>query len=358
MAKDDFESYLKARAAFIDTKIKEYLQVRSSDQYIETLLGKSLYKYNNEAITESVLKPAWYLLELGGKRWRPVLMLLIMEALGKNPDDYVEFSVIPEVVHNATLVHDDIEDSSETRRGAPSVHVKYGIDVALNLGDFLFYFPVVALLDSKKLSMEVKNKMLSIYAREMLRVTIGQGTDIAWHKGLVDSSKITQDNYLEMVYDKTGVLARMACQMAGALCGADDKMTEDLGLFGATIGVAFQLQDDVLNLYESKVASSKGGVGDDITEGKITMLVIHTLRSADAKDSGRLTEILGMHTRDKALIDEAIAIITKYKAREYSERLQEKIVKDAWSRIEKKLKESPAKDRLKQLTEFLVQRNK
>ena len=347
MAKDDFESYLKARAAFIDTKIKEYLQVRSSDQYIETLLGKSLYKYNNEAITESVLKPAWYLLELGGKRWRPVLMLLIMEALGKNPDDYVEFSVIPEVVHNATLVHDDIEDSSETRRGAPSVHVKYGIDVALNLGDFLFYFPVVALLDSKKLSMEVKNKMLSIYAREMLRVTIGQGTDIAWHKGLVDSSKITQDNYLEMVYDKTGVLARMACQMAGALCGADDKMTEDLGLFGATIGVAFQLQDDVLNLYESKVASSKGGVGDDITEGKITMLVIHTLRSADAKDSGRLTEILGMHTRDKALIDEAIAIITKYKAREYSERLQEKIVKDAWSRIEKKLKESPAKDRLK-----------
>lgn len=160
MPKDDFESYLKVRAEFINTKIKEYLQVRSSDKYIETLLGKALYKYNNEAITESVLKPAWYLLELGGKRWRPVLMLLIIEALGKNPDDYVEFSVIPEVVHNATLVHDDIEDSSETRRGSPSVHMKYGIDVALNLGDFLFYFPVVALLDSKKLSMETKNRML------------------------------------------------------------------------------------------------------------------------------------------------------------------------------------------------------
>lgn len=358
MAKDDFESYLKVRAEFINTKIKEYLQVRSSDQYIETLLGKALYKYNNEAITESVLKPAWYLLELGGKRWRPVLMLLIIEALGKNPDDYIEFSVIPEVVHNATLVHDDIEDSSETRRGAPSVYVKYGIDVALNLGDFLFYFPVVALLDSKKLSMEVKNKMLSIYTREMLRVTIGQATDIAWHRGLVDSSKITQDNYLEMVYDKTGVLARMASQMAGALCGADDQMVEDLGLFGATIGVAFQLQDDVLNLYESKVASSKGGVGDDITEGKITMLVIHTLRNANQKDKSRLVAILGMHTRDRSLINEAISIITKYKAREYSEKLQETIVKDAWGKIEKKLKPSEAKDRLKQLTEFLILRNK
>ena len=358
MVNDDFESYLKARAEFINTKIKEYLQVRSSDQYIETLLGKALYKYNNEAITESVLKPAAYLLELGGKRWRPVLMLLIIEALGKSPDEYLEFSIIPEVVHNATLVHDDIEDSSETRRGSPSVHVKYGIDIGVNLGDFLFYFPVVALLDSKKLSVEVKNKMLSIYAREMLRVTIGQGTDIAWHRGLVDPSRITEDNYLEMVYDKTGVLARMACQMAGALCGADDKMTEDLGLFGATIGVAFQLQDDVLNLYESKVASSKGGVGDDITEGKITMLVIHTLRNADQKDKSRLTALLGMHTRDRSLINEAISIITKYRAKEYSENLQEKIVKEAWGRIEKRLKKSSAKDRLEQLTEFLIQRDK
>lgn len=358
MAKDDFEEYLKKRADFINMKIREYLEVKSSDQYMGALLGRALYKYNNEAITESVLKPAWYLLSLGGKRWRPVLMLLIIEALGKNPDEYIEFSIIPEVIHNATLVHDDIEDSSETRRGAPAVHVKYGIDVALNLGDFLFFFPVVALLDSKKLSVEVKDKMLSIYAREMLRVTTGQATDIAWHRFSVDSLKITKDNYLEMVYDKTGVLARMACQMAGALCGADDKTIENLGLFGATIGVAFQLQDDVLNLYKSGVSGSKGGVGEDITEGKITMLVIHTLQHANEKDKHRLLEILKMHTRDKGLINEAIAIITKYKAREYSEKLQEKIIREAWNRIDKKLQKSEAKDRLMQLADFMIKRNK
>lgn len=358
MTKDDFESYLKERAEFINTKIREYLEVRSSDQYIETLLGKALYKYNNEAITESVLKPAWYLLGLGGKRWRPILMLLIIEALGKNPDEYIEFAIIPEVVHNATLVHDDIEDDSRTRRGAPAVHIKYGIDVALNLGDFLFYFPVVALLDSKKLSTEVKNKVLSIYVREMLRVTTGQATDIAWHRSMVDPSGITKDNYLEMVYDKTGVLASMACQIAGALCGADDRTIGELGLFGATIGVAFQLQDDVLNLYESRVSHSKGGIGDDITEGKITMLVIHALQNSDEKGRQRLLEILKMHTRDKALINEAIAIITKCKAREYSEKLQEKIVKEAWGRIDKKLPESDAKDRLSQLAEFLIERNR
>jgi geranylgeranyl diphosphate synthase type 3/geranylgeranyl diphosphate synthase type I len=358
MAKGDFEAYLEERAKYIDTKIGEYLENRSTEQYMERLLGKAVYKYNNEAITESLLKPAWYLLGLGGKRWRPTLMLLVMEALGKKPEEYIEFAMIPEVAHNATLVHDDIEDSSATRRGAPAVHMKYGVDVALNLGDFLFYFPVAALLDSKKLAGEVKNKVLSIYIREMLRVTTGQATDIAWHNSLVDPSRITEDNYLEMVYDKTGVLASMACQMAGALCGVSDKMIADLGMFGATIGVAFQLQDDVLNLYESKVSSSKGGVGDDITEGKITMLVLHALQKADGKDGKRLQEILKMHTRDRALIAEAIAIITKSKAREYSERLQEKIVKDAWGRIEKELPESEAKRRLSQLAEFLIERNR
>jgi geranylgeranyl diphosphate synthase type 3/geranylgeranyl diphosphate synthase type I len=358
MANEGFEEYLKKRAGFVDTRIKEYLKAKSSDRYMETLLGRPLYKYNNEAITEGALKPALYLLGLGGKRWRPVLMLLIIEALGKNPDDYVEFSMIPEIIHNATLVHDDIEDNSETRRGSPAVHVKYGIDVAVNLGDFLFYFPVAALLDSRKLSVEAKNRLLSIYVREMLRVTTGQATDIAWHNTLVEPSKITKDNYLEMVYDKTGVLARMACQMAGALCGADERTTEDLGLFGATVGVAFQLKDDILNLYESKVSGSKGGVGDDITEGKITMLVIYTLKHADEKDRRRLLEILKMHTRDRGLIGEAIAIITKCNARDYSERLQEEIVSGAWKRIEGKLKKSEAKERIRQLTDFLIKRDR
>jgi geranylgeranyl diphosphate synthase type I len=358
VAESDFEDYLKERAEFINMKIREYLEAESSDRYIEKLLGRARYKYDNKAITKSLREPSWYLLGLGGKRWRPVLMLLIIEALGKNPEDYLEFTMIPEIIHNATLVHDDIEDDSLTRRGSPAVHVKYGIDVAVNLGDFLYYFPVVALLDSKKLSTEVKSKMVSIYVREMLRVCIGQGTDIAWHKELVNPSEITEGNYLEMVYNKTGVLARMSCQMAGAICGADDKLIEDLGLFGATIGVAFQLKDDVLNLYESKVSGSKGGVGDDITEGKITMLAIYTLQHADKKDRDRLLEILKMHTRERKLIAEAIAIITKYGARDYSEKLQERILSEAWDRIEKRLPESEAKNRIKQLSDFLVKRNR
>ncbi len=357
MTQGDFEEYLKERATFINTKIEEYLTKKSSDQYVEKLLGKAVYKYDNEAITKGILEPSLYLFTLGGKRWRPVLMLLMIEALGGDVKNYVEFSIIPEVIHNATLIHDDIEDGSETRRGAPAVHMKYGLDVANNLGDFLYYFPIVALINSKKLDMKTKDKMLEIYAQEMLRVTTGQAVDIAWHRFLVDPFRITEDEYLEMCYDKTGVLARMACKLAGALCHVDDAMLEKLGIFGATVGVAFQIQDDVLNIYESGVSKSKGGVGDDISEGKITLMVIHVLKVANEKDRNRLTAILKMHTKDKKLIIEAIGIIKRYGAREYVSKTQKKIVTDAWNNIERKLNESDAKTHLKELVDFLINRS-
>lgn len=357
MANNGFDEYLKQRAALIDAKIGEYLKKESSDRYVEKLLGRAGYKYHLEALNKSILEPSWYLLNLGGKRWRPVLMLLIIEALGKDPDYFLEFAMVPEIIHNATLVHDDIEDGSETRRGAPSVYIKYGLDVATNLGDFLFYFPVVALLDSKKLSMETKNKFLSIYAREMLRVTTGQATDIAWHNFSVDPLTVTEENYLQMVYDKTGVLARMAGKLAGVLCEADDETVDALGQFGATIGVAFQLQDDVLNIYASGVAASKGGVGEDITEGKITLLVIRAMQKATQKDKERLLEILRMHTKDKELIKEAISIIDRYDSKTYVVGMQKKIVTDSWNRIDKILPESDAKKRIKELADFLIKRS-
>jgi geranylgeranyl pyrophosphate synthase len=357
MANETFEDYLKDEAAYIDAKLEEYLAKESSDRYIGKLLGRAGYKYDHHALSKAIFEPAWYFLKLGGKRWRSVLMLLVMEALGKNPEDYIEFSIVPEVIHNATLMHDDIEDGSETRRGSPAMHIKYGLDVANNLGDFLYFFPVVALLDSKKLTTETKNKFLSIYVREMLRVATGQAIDIAWHRFTVDPYSVSEENYLQMVFDKSGVLASMAAQLGGVIAGADDATVKALGKFGATIGVAFQLQDDVLNIYESAVSATKGGVGDDITEGKLTMLVIYTLKHAAKSDSEELLRILKSHTKDKKLISRAIEIIDKYGAKDYIKKLQVQLIKEAWDGIDSKLPESKAKNMLKELAEFLVKRN-
>jgi geranylgeranyl diphosphate synthase, type I len=355
--KQEIIDYIKGRALDVDAKINSYLTDKTSTRYLETLLGRSGYMYDSKALLKAVIEPAKYLLDLGGKRWRPVLMLAVIDAFGKDSNEYLEFSIIPEVVHNATLIHDDIEDRSETRRGSPAVHIKYGVDVALNLGDFMFYFPVVALLDSKKIQKDAKIRLLEIYQKEMLKVTIGQATDIAWHNFLVDPLKVTESEYMQMAYSKTGVLSSMAAKLGAVLGGADEKTTEIFGTFGASIGVAFQLQDDILNVLESGVSESKGGVGDDITEGKITLLTIYTLAKADEQDRKRLVEILKMHTTDKTLIGEAIKILNKYGAIDYAKNLEQKLISDAWVNVDKMIPESKAKDTLKSMTEFLINRS-
>lgn len=355
--KEQIVNYIKERALSIDKNIGDYLSDKTSVRYLETLLGRSGYKYDAKAIDGAIIAPAKYLFALGGKRWRPVLMLTIIDALGKNSNDYVEFSIIPEVIHNATLIHDDIEDNSEMRRGAPAVHMKYGVDVALNLGDFMFFFPTVALLDSQKLTTETKIRLLDVYQREMLRVTIGQATDIAWHNFLVDPLGVSESEYMQLAYSKTGVLSSMAAKLGAILGGADDKTVQTIGKFGATIGVAFQLQDDILNVSESGVSESKGGVGDDITEGKITLLTIYTISKADKNDRDRLVEILRMHTRDRDLIKEAIGIMKKYNAEEYAKELEFTLMKEAWAEVNKVIPDSDSKKILKSLAEFLINRS-
>ncbi len=350
-------TYLEENAKAINKELETYLKRKSSERYVETLLGRSGYEYDNEALTKSVLEPAWYLLDQGGKRWRPVLCLLVIESLGKNPKDYIEFSIIPEVIHNATVIHDDIEDNSDMRRGSPAVHKKFGIDVANNLGDFMYFFPMRALVDSKKLDSDIKNRALSFYIREMTRVSIGQAVDIAWHCGFVDRLSINESKYLEMVHDKTGALSRFACELGAVVGGADDGLVERFGRFGATIGIAFQIQDDILNIYESDLSKNKGGIGDDISEGKMTLLVIHALGSANDVDRKRLVEILSMHTKDKDLIREGIGIITKYGSREHAEGIAVGLVDSAWKELDKALPESEAKARIKELAEFLIKRS-
>lgn len=353
---EDITDYIGRRAKEIEIKIIEYLTKTNSERYIKTIMGRSGFTLDGEALNKSIMEPALYLLSAGGKRWRPVLMLLVIEALGKDSNDFIEFSIIPEIAHNATLVHDDIEDGSVKRRNVDCVHIKYGVDVAINLADFMYYFAPVALMETKKLKPELRYKLLSTNDREMLRVSIGQAVDIAWHNALVSPLSVTEDNYLQMVFDKTGALARMAALFGGILGGASDELTEKLGKFGATIGVAFQIQDDLLNITESGVATTKGGLGEDITEGKITLAVIHALQNLSKKESERLVEILTMHTKDQKLIKEAITLILKPNTQEYLVKIQEKLVTEAWTGIEPNLKQSDAKNKLREFAEFLIKR--
>jgi geranylgeranyl diphosphate synthase, type I len=149
----------------------------------------------------------------------------------------------------------------------------------------------------------------------------------------------------------------MAAKLGAALAEADDNTIDTLGKFGSSIGVAFQLQDDLLNITENQLSVNKGFIGEDITEGKVTLMVIHALSKANEQDKKRLEEILAMHTKDQEIINEAIAIIKKYGAIEYVKELEYTLVKDAWANVEKRLNDSEPKKKLKAMVEYLIDRS-
>jgi len=345
------------KAPLIDQAIEKYIPRKLSKDSILFEIVSPKYSYNLEAINKAIAEPVWEILDRGGKRWRPSLFLLICEALGKRAEDYLDFAIIPEVIHNGTLIIDDIEDSSELRRGKPCTYKIYGVDIAVNAGNTMYYLPLLPLIEHRKqVSMEKLLDIYEIYVEEMINLSLGQAMDIAWHRGLANTEALDQKKYMQMCAYKTGTLARMAAKIAAVLAGGNKELVKKIGYFAESIGVAFQMQDDVLDLTSEAFAKKKGGYGQDITEGKRTLLVIHTLKVGNPEDKKRLVEILNMHTSNQKLRNEAISIIRKNNSLKYVDSTAQKIVRESWKEVDGLLPKSEAKEKLKAFAEFLIER--
>lgn len=353
----NIEKFLDDNANLIDKVIEKYIPKNFSRQSVLFKINLPRYAYNLETLNKAVAEPVWEFLDRGGKRWRPSLFLLICEALGKNPAEFADLAIIPEVIHNGTLMVDDIEDASEYRRGKPCTYKIYGLDIAVNAGNAMYYLPLIPLIENReKISSEKLCKIYEIYVQEMINLSLGQAMDIAWHKGLADANEIDEKDYLQMCAYKTGTLVRMAAKIAAVLADANGELVEKLGCFAESIGIAFQMQDDMLDLTGKDFAEKKGGHGKDITEGKRSLIVVHTLKVANAKDKKRLIGILNMHTRNQKLIDEAISIMEKYGSLEHVKNFAKKIVEESWKDAEKLLPASDAKKKLNAFAKFLIER--
>ncbi len=353
----DIEKMLKEKADIINRQIEKYIPRAFKEDSLIFKLNPPRYKMDLEALNKAVAEPTWDFLDRGGKRWRPVLFLLVCEALGGDPKEFLDFAVIPEVIHNGTLIADDVEDSSKLRRGEPCTYRIFGLDVAMNLSHAMFFLPLLVLSEKRAgIQSEKARRVYEIYIREMVNLSLGQTMDIAWHKGLTSPDEVTEEKYLQMCTYKTGTLARMAAKIAAVLNGADESTVEKIGRFAESIGVSFQIQDDILDLVGEDFAKGKGGVGMDITEGKLTLMVIHTLRKAVSSDREELIRILNMHTNDKGLKAEAINIIKKYGSIEYAKNFASRLMRESWREVDNVLPPSEAKEKLKALTEYLIQR--
>jgi len=290
-------------------------------------------------------------LKRGGKRIRPALCLLSCGAVGGKYGDVLQPAAIIELFHNFTLIHDDIEDNSQFRRGEPTLHVSHGIPIALNSGDALYTF-----LWDRLVSLGMKParivKLQKLYAAAFKRVVEGQGIELSWIRE--GRFNVSEEDYLVMIGGKTSALMGLSCEAGALIGGTGKRQCRALRDYGESIGAAFQIQDDVLNLT-GEFQKYKKEIGGDITEGKRTLMVVHCLAKADEKDKQRLTAILASHSKEKADIDEAIAILKKHGSIDYARKRAEKLVNEAKKRL-RSLKDGDDKANLLSIADYVINR--
>ncbi|MGB9703263.1 MAG: polyprenyl synthetase family protein [Candidatus Micrarchaeia archaeon] len=341
----------------IDKEIEKWLPRKANEKTIINLTNGVTYSFPLIEYEEGFSKPLYELLDRGGKRWRPVLLALVAEAFGVKKEIYKTLFPVIEVIHNSSLISDDIEDGSEMRRGKPAIHKIFGTDIALNASELAYFAPVQAcIIKNRKIGKRMKFKLLEIYLEEMTKLSLGQATDIVWHNGIGRANEITEKEYFQMCAWKTGTLARMAAKMGAALGNASEEAIQAIGEYAEKIGIAFQIQDDILELTGEEFTQKKGGIGKDITEGKRSLMVIHTLQVASQEDKKRLLEILSMHTTDQNLINEAISLMKKYNSIEYAKDVARKLVEEGWAKASPYIPEGNTKEKLKELSNFLIER--
>jgi geranylgeranyl diphosphate synthase, type I len=299
----------------------------------------------NDKASANVCTPIWELLDRGGKRFRPVMCMLSCESVGGKEKDAIHTASIIELFHNFTLIHDDIEDGSEMRRGKPCVHKIYGTPITINSGDGMLLYTLKALERTKP-------EIRAVLYNSFLQVLNGQGTELSWISK--NQQGINEPDYMKMVGMKTGALISAACETGGTLGGGSKKQIHALSEFGMAVGVAFQIQDDVLNLFgEEKVYKKE--IGGDITEGKRTLMTIHALSTASQKQREELRRLLTSNTQDKEQIGRAIEIIEKTNSVEYAKEKASRIVKSAKEKLSI-LPKNHSTEKLLKLADFLIER--
>lgn len=233
--------------------------------------------FNTKRKPKYVYAPLSDFLSRSGKRLRPALCLLSCEAVGGGRKAAMDAAVAIELFHNFTLIHDDIEDASEMRRGVPCMHITYGLPLAINAGDGLFMMVwQEALKIGGKKSVEAQRRLLNAFTQ----VLEGQAIELGWY--LENRWDVSEDEYMEMVGGKTGALLAASCEVGGLLGGGTGRQCRALYEFGMGIGVGFQIIDDALNLIGDEKRYMKE-IGGDVREGKRTLIMMWALKALPKK---------------------------------------------------------------------------
>ena len=249
--------------------------------------------HSNVGLVENI---GHYLVEAGGKRLRPMLVLLVANALDYSGKNHLKLAAIIEFIHTATLLHDDVVDISELRRGRLTANAKWGNAPSVLVGDFLYSraFQLMVSIGSMDIMDVLANTTNTISEGEVQQLVNAKNPDIS------------EDDYFDVIFKKTAILFSAACEIAAIISGADDKTRQAMKQYGYHVGMAFQLIDDILD-YSGNSEELGKNVGDDLAEGKPTLPLIVAMREGNADQKKLIAEAI--RNGDKSNIEQIVTTV-------------------------------------------------
>ncbi len=282
----------------------------------------SQHAFNQEP--QELYEPVNYILSLGGKRLRPLLALMGYELFDEDISKALPIAAAVEIFHNFTLLHDDIMDQAPLRRGKPTVHAKYGTNTGILSGDVMVIFAY------EFLNKIPHPKLLSIFNKMAIEVCEGQQYDMNFET----RNDVTISEYIRMIELKTSVLIAAAFQMGALAGGATEEVAQHLYEFGRNVGIAFQIQDDILDTFGDPEKFGKK-VGGDIVQNKKTYLVLKSYELGNPEQTDALHQLMNTPTTDEALkITNVKNIYNQLKIRELAEKVMDDYLNIAFKNID------------------------
>lgn len=302
---------------------------------------------------KSLYEATRYLPMLKGKRLRPIMCMLVARAFNGDIENAREFGSALELVHNFTLVHDDIMDNDEKRRGKPTVHIKYDEATAINAGDALFAKSFEVLTD-----LDLPPEMIVRLVREvavMSRwIVEGQQMDVRFET----RKRVSQSEYLVMIEKKTAVMFQIAAKGGAVISGCDPETVDAMAEFGKTVGIGFQVWDDVLDVIGNEKKLGKP-IGSDIRKGKHTIMVIHALNKGTEEQLKILEKADGCgEEASQEDVQAAIDVLREIGSIDMAAKMAQDFANTAKNILDTKVPDSKYKDLLHDLVDYMVVRER
>jgi len=314
---------------------------------VESRIERALTHTNLDRLSGAMM----HLVEGGGKRLRATLPWLVAKAVGDTHSGLLDVGAAIEIIHNFTLVHDDIMDDDEIRRGRPSVHVAYDLPTAINAGDAMLAIAFEAMAVAEGIEPELLPFLVKRIGRMVRKCSEGQQLDIEFES----RDSVSEEEYIEMIHGKTAAMFLTCSEVGAHLAGADNDTIQCMHDWGLALGLCFQLMDDLIDVLSDSDTLGKPS-GSDVAQGKRTLMVIHALQQPPSQDRDDLLSVLG---KGDSVTSDQVAMahraLDNLGSIEYARNKAEMYHRKAHDCLDR-LPESPALRALRELTDYQLQR--